>query len=142
MTDCIEGKGAKNSSGYPQQKRGGKQAGMHRWTWIDHNGPIPKGLCVCHRCDNRACINIDHLFLGTSVENTADRTAKGRTSRRGAPKGAANGLSNAVLTEEQVVFAMARMLYGEKQTEVARSFGVCTQAMWRIWHRQTWKWLF
>ena len=50
----------------------------HRAAWFVANGPIPEGMLICHRCDVRACISPDHLFLGTHADNTADMMAKGR----------------------------------------------------------------
>jgi hypothetical protein len=41
----------------------------HRYTWIKANGPIPEGMVVMHLCDNRGCINIDHLAVGTQGDN-------------------------------------------------------------------------
>jgi hypothetical protein len=51
--------------------------------WEESNGSIPDGMRVLHRCDVPACVNIDHLFLGTSLDNMQDMTAKGRGSGGG-----------------------------------------------------------
>lgn len=132
MFDCIEWDGWKWASGYG---RVGWHGYAHREAWMAVHGPIPFGMCVCHRCDNPSCVNVTHLFLGTHDDNMKDRQAKGRT-----PKGHHHG--QAKLTEEKAVFAMARLLSGETQTSVARSFGVSRSSILQLWRGGAWGWLF
>lgn len=54
------------------------KVGAHRVSWSIKNGPIPKGMVICHTCDNKQCINPDHLFLGTYSDNLNDAIKKGK----------------------------------------------------------------
>lgn len=75
---CMEWDGPKNRAGYGQTKSDYKFWLVHRLAWTLVNGPIPEGMLVCHKCDNPACFDVDHLFLGTHQDNRLDCIAKGR----------------------------------------------------------------
>ncbi len=100
-TKCIEYQSKwcqeKGACGYFAIKlEGDKLAKSHiapRVAWELLNGPIPKGMLVCHKCDNRPCINIDHLFLGTHKDNAKDMIQKGRGLKGRPYVGKKNGRS-------------------------------------------------
>ena len=79
-TGCIEWVAkAKANGGYGTLCIGRRgQIRAHRAAWVLKNGPIPRGLYVCHTCDNPACCNVEHLFLGTPKQNMDDKMSKGR----------------------------------------------------------------
>jgi hypothetical protein len=107
----------------------------HRISWEIHNGAIPVGMCVLHRCDTPACVRPDHLFLGTDADNAADRKIKGRNGDR---RGEANGKSTK-LTSEQVRAIRQRFATGLiSQGRLAKEYGVNQTAISFIVLRRTW----
>lgn len=105
----------------------------HRHSWEMKSGPIPKGLCVLHKCDNRPCVRNDHLFLGTKRDNTADMMSKGRGKQPGL-KGSSQ--PNSKLTKADV---LAIRSSSASQTEEAKKYGVSQGLISRIRLRRAWK---
>ena len=120
--------------GYGSFGAGGVTVYCHKLSWCLHHGPVPDGLCVLHRCDNRKCVNPEHLFLGTREDNIRDMIAKDRSINL---SGSSHGMSK--LTEDQVRYIKTKLLSQQSLSSLSREFGVSVQTIYAIHHGKTWK---
>lgn len=138
---CWIWNGTLGNNGYGRFSVHGKQFVAHRWLFEQLNGAIPIELQCCHKCDNRKCVNPEHIFLGTRTENMADAHAKGRMNFQKPgwfhPKSGTK--HHAVkLTEDDV--RKIRSLAGKKfGYEIAEEFGISSVQVNRIIARKNWR---
>lgn len=119
---CREWQGCCGSHGYGQITFKTKGMITHRAMYEVFFGAIPKGKMVLHKCDNRRCINPEHLFLGTAADNTKDMIAKGRD----------NLDCNAKLSDEQVREIRELYFTNLSQIEVAKRFDISQATVSRV----------
>lgn len=127
---CFEWQGAKNSSGYGAVRYKGNSVGVHRLLWKLVRGTIPKGMLICHKCDNPACFELRHLFMGSNLDNRLDAVRKGRA--RGL-RGERN--PNSVVRDWQLRLARKEIRSHKALRSVARSMNLHPATLWSALHR-------
>ena len=110
---CIVYTG-QNNGVYGQVEYRRKTYTSHRASYLIHKGEIPRGMCVCHSCDNPLCINPDHLWLGTYKDNVRDMMDKGRAKYNPRKK----------ISDERFAALVGRIEAGALHRQIAEEFGV------------------
>lgn len=128
---CWIWNGCHTSAGYGQIRLHGEAVYAHRLSWEMKNGPVPVGIEVLHKCDNPACVNPEHLFLGTQSDNINDCVAKGRFNR---PFGEVH--PRAKLTKNQVEEIRKSKI---SQRKLAQQYEVSRWAIQSILHGRSWR---
>ena len=131
--ECWTWLGHKNPKGYGSFSFRSRSVRAHRFVWELTRGPIPEGLWVLHHCDNPACVNPSHLWLGDNTDNTRDRQNKRRQT-----VGESHG--RARLTEQQVREIRHASACGTTSTtELAAQLGITPQHVLRIVSHRRWQ---
>jgi hypothetical protein len=134
LDDCMEWLASKNKRGYGYFFNTITNVRANRFIWECYNGPIPKGLLVCHSCDNPSCVNPKHLWIGTSQDNHNDRNNKNRQA-----KGSLNGAAK--LNETDIITILTK-IYNSKYTttsEIRKDYNITYTTVYRILDGKNWK---
>lgn len=127
---------ADKGNGYGMMRVDGRGVFAHRLSYELFVGTIAEGLAVLHRCDVRACVNPEHLFLGTQIDNMQDAKAKGRMVAPPRSRGEEHPTSK--LTADAVLEIRRRASQGERQRDIAADFGISQSAVSALVTRRTW----
>ena len=134
-TASIRGK-----CGYGAFKYLDKIESAHRVSWKIHNGEIPAGLFVCHKCDNRKCVNPNHLFLGTHSENMIDAYKKGRIHIPERPSFQIGHVpKNRSISEEKAIEVISMISCGIRLIDISKTLNVSYQIVRDIKGKRSFK---
>lgn len=142
--NCWEWTAGLTRDGYGKITEAGRSERAHRLSFVIHKGSIPSGMLVCHSCDNRKCVNPEHLFLGTIQDNNKDMCSKNRQAKglsNGAAtmphrirRGEANGRSVLTVSEVEQIRATTG-----KHRDLAEIYGVSKTLIGNIKRGEAWK---
>jgi hypothetical protein len=137
---CWDWQRGKDKNGYGTCGMGYGDQRAHRSSYRVFKGSIPKGMFVCHHCDNPSCINPEHLFLGTNKDNILDASSKGRLAVGPDKRKGSLGEKNrkAKLNDDKVKCIRFLCDNGYKKSEIANFFGVYKSSIESIARRKTW----
>jgi len=132
-TECWIWPGAMFTNGYGHIKWHGKSVKAHRLAFIAVHGPVPEGLGVLHKCNNKLCYNPGHLYAGTTQDNADDAVAAGAlVPRRG------EASNKAKLTEPDVIDILSRLSRKEKHADIAAIYSITRGAISQISCGKNW----
>jgi hypothetical protein len=131
--NCIEWIGAKQLKGYGRFNPNGKAMGAHRFSYEHYIGSIPFGMHILHRCDNPSCVNHEHLFLGTNLENVRDMMSKKRNRHK---KG--EDCTHSKLKNIQVIEIKNLLSKGFGANEISKNLNIKRHYIESIKHNRAW----
>jgi hypothetical protein len=136
-TGCLLWTGCTTEGGYGRVGIGSDRTVLtHRFSWERVHGPVPQGMDVCHRCDTPACVNVEHLFIGTRRDNVLDMHAKGRQSMHARPSGERHHAAK--LTEVDVADIRHARAIGVRGVFLAKVYGVTPTTITQVALGRTW----
>ena len=138
-TGCHNFLGFRDRNGYGRIKYQNRGYAAHRLFWIIKNGELTSEQHILHRCDNPACFNLEHLFVGSNADNVADKVSKDRQYHP--PKGKLHHRSMAKLSEQQVIEIKSLLKRGYSQADIHRDFKVSRGVVSDIALGKTWNWI-